>query len=127
MVYAGLWSRLMAHNIDLIILLPGFYVISFFITSNSLLFALCLVLSILYEVLLTSFKGGTIGKRMVKLKVVNKEGKSLTLQHSLLRSMSKLVGSCTFFIGFAIIELNQQKKSLHDMLSRTFVIISSES
>ncbi len=126
MIYAGLWSRLMAHNIDLIILLPGYYVISFFISSNPLLFALCLVLSLTYEVLLISFKGGTLGKRMLKLKVVNKEGNQLTLQHSLLRSVSKLLGAGTFFIGFAIIELNQQKKSLHDMLSRTFVIISSD-
>lgn len=126
MIYAGLWSRLMAHNIDLIILLPGYYVISFFISSNPLLFALCLVLSLAYEVLLISFKGGTLGKRMLKLKVVNKEGNQLTLQHSLLRSVSKLLGAGTFFIGFAIIELNQQKKSLHDMLSRTFVIISSD-
>ena len=84
------------------------------------------MLSLAYEVLLISFKGGTLGKRMLKLKVVNKEGNQLTLQHSLLRSVSKLLGAGTFFIGFAIIELNQQKKSIHDMLSRTFVIISSD-
>ncbi len=125
MVHAGLWPRLMAHNIDLLILLPGYYLISFFISSNTLLVILCLALSLIYEIVMTTLKGGTVGKRMAKIKVVDKQGHFLTPTHALLRSCVKLLSVCTFFVGFAVIELNPQKKGLHDMLSRTFVIISS--
>lgn len=126
MTYAGLWARLMAHNIDLILLLPFFYLFSFFIVSDQILFALCFVISFTYEVLLTSLQGGTVGKRMMKLKVTTSDHQQLSLLHSLFRSTTKVVSCGFFFVGFAIIELNRQKKGLHDMLSHTFVIISSD-
>ena len=125
MTYAGLWTRIMAHNIDLIILLPLFYLLSFIIVSDRLLFAACFVISFFYEVLSTSFYGGTVGKRMAKIKVTNQAMENISIYRSLLRSATKIISGFLFFIGFIIIELNQQKKGLHDMLSGTFVIISS--
>lgn len=126
MTHAGLWTRLMAHNIDLLILLPFYYLFSFFIASDRILLAVCFFLSFIYEVLFTSFRGGTIGKRMMKLKVTTISSQNIGIFRSLLRSVTKLIGSFIFLIGFLIIELNQQKKGLHDMLSGTFVIISSD-
>ncbi len=126
MTYAGLWTRLMAHNIDLTILLPIYYTLSFFILSDSVLFTSCFLLSFLYEVFMTSFKGGTLGKRVMKLKVANSSSQNISLFCSFLRSLTKLAGVFLFFIGFVIIEFNQQKKGLHDMVSRSFVIISSD-
>ena len=115
----------MAHNIDLLILLPFYYLFSFLIASDHILLVVCFLVSFLYEVILTSLKGGTVGKRMMKLKVTNNSLQNISFFRSLLRSSTKLISGFLFFLGFAIIELNQQKKGLHDMLSGTFVIISS--
>lgn len=125
MTHAGLWTRLMAHNIDLIILLPFYYLFSFLIASDHILLVVCFLVSFFYEVTLTSLNGGTVGKRMMKLKVTNNSLQNISFFRSLLRSSTKLISGFLFFLGFAIIELNQQKKGLHDMLSGTFVIISS--
>lgn len=112
MTHAGLWLRLLAHNIDLALLLPCFYLLSLVIPSNMLLYGVCLFIGVSYEVILVSIKGGTVGKRMLKLKVTTSNYQSLTMTHSLARSLTKLVSCGFFFVGFAIIELNRQKKRI---------------
>lgn len=126
MNYAGFWPRLMAHNIDLLILLPTFYLCSVFIDDNLTLSLTCLILSYLYESLFISVQGSTVGKRIMKVKVVNAREEKIPLSLSLFRSLVKIPSCLTFFIGFLVIGLHPQKKSIHDMLSGTFVIISSD-
>lgn len=126
MNYAGFWPRLMAHNIDLLILLPTYYVCQMLVSDKLTLLVICFILSYIYESTMIYFQGGTVGKRMMKIKVVSISGDKISIQRSLLRALAKIPSLLTFFIGFIVIGLNAQKKSIHDMLSGTFVIFSSE-
>lgn len=126
MNYAGFWPRLMAHNIDLLILLPTYYVCQMLVSDKLTLLVICFILSYIYESTMIYFQGGTVGKRMMKIKVVSISGDKISIQRSLLRALVKIPSLLTFFIGFIVIGLNAQKKSIHDMLSGTFVIFSSE-
>lgn len=121
----GFWTRLMAHNIDLIVMLPVYYLMSFFIDSNQILIWLCLVVTYLYEVIaIASSWGGTLGKKMMKTKVTNDDLTPVSLWKSSLRAFVKAFSVLTLFIGYLTIVLHPQKKSLHDLVMKTSVIFS---
>lgn len=123
MTYASFWPRLMAHNIDLLILLPCYYLLSFAISSDRWLLASCGLLSMAYEIGFVSSKwNATPGKRWMKLKVITKEGTAPSLRKSIARTFCKLFSVLTFFIGFLFVALHPAKRSLHDLFSNTFVI-----
>lgn len=122
---AGFWIRLMSHNIDLIILLPVYYLLSFWIDSNGVLLWVCLAVTFLYEVLFISSQWkGTPGKRWMKIEVVNAQAQRLAPLQSLLRATLKACSSLTLFIGFAVIVLHPEHKSLHDLILGHQVIFS---
>ncbi|REE00067.1 RDD family protein [Marinoscillum furvescens] len=123
MTYAGFWPRLMAHNIDLLILLPCYYLLSFGIDSNRWLFVACSVFTLLYEILFVSSKwNATPGKRWMKLKVVDQHGQPPSPWRCAARTLIKIVSALTFFIGFLVVALHPAKRGLHDLFSNTFVI-----
>lgn len=125
MNYAGLWPRLMAHNIDMLVLLPLYYILSFFISSNSLLFPICLILTMIYEIyFIGSNWHATPGKRAVKIQVVNEKGEGLSYAKSALRTLNKLFSVITLIIGYLFIMLHPKKRALHDLLPGTYVIFS---
>ena len=122
--YAGLWIRLMAHNIDLTILLPFFYLLMYFIEINWLLYSIIAFVVISYEVSFVASKwAGTPGKRILHLKVT-KNGSNLTYTQSLIRTFCKMLSSLTFFVGFIVIALDLKKRALHDFIMRSNVIFS---
>lgn len=121
----GFWARLMAHNIDLLILLPVYYALSFLTSSNTLLLVLCTGGTFAYEVCFTfSQWAGTPGKRMMKIKVVGQDAQRLSPWKAMLRSVYKVATVATLFIGYLIIILHPQKKGLHDMLVGSQVVFS---
>ena len=55
--YAGFYPRMLAHNIDLIILLPLCYLMGYFVESNITLFILCGALYIIYHTIFDDHSG----------------------------------------------------------------------
>lgn len=124
MNYGGFWVRLMAHNIDLIILLPVYYLIGLLIGSNQLLFWVCASITLLYEIIFTAGNWqGTPGKKIMHLQVVDNNQKRISATKSALRTASKAITILTLFIGYAMIVLHPRKKGLHDLLAGTTVIL----
>lgn len=123
----GFWPRLMAHNVDLVILLPIYYLLSLLITNNTFLFAMCILFTYIFEVLFTvSTWRGTPGKYLGKIEVVNSESNTLTFYHSAIRSLTKVITIVTLFIGYLIIILRQDHRSLHDLLAGSWVIFKTK-
>ena len=123
MTYGGFWVRLMAHNIDLIVLLPIYYLIGFLMTSDTLVLLSCLSFTWLYEVgFSVSEWQGTPGKRFMHLKVTGPSYQRMTLIRSAFRTLVKTLSLMTFFVGYAMIAFHPSRKALHDQLTGTTVI-----
>lgn len=67
--------------------------------------------------------GATIGKRLLKIRVVNKDYQSVNLKTALLReTIGKYLCWITFGIGFLLILINKEKRALSDIIAKTYVV-----
>lgn len=148
--YGGFWIRLLAHLIDHVILsavaAPLFFIMvlpailriaheaeqnqepspELIVTILSSVFvyiALAFVGQWLYDALLTSSSWqGTIGKRVLRLKVVDEAGNRIGFGRATGRFFAKILSSMFFCIGFIMIGFTDRKRGLHDMLANTLVM-----
>jgi uncharacterized RDD family membrane protein YckC len=149
-IYGGFWIRLLAHLIDHFILgaiaAPLFFVMALptilrvvheaqrdqepspemimaILSSVFLYAAVAFVGQWLYEALLTSSSWqGTIGKRVLRLKVVDEAGNRIGFGRATGRFFAKILSSMFFCIGFIMIGFTDKKRGLHDMLADTVVM-----
>lgn len=77
-----------------------------------------------YEVYFVSTRGATLGKMMFDLKVVRPDGSLLTTERAAGRYFAHLLSSATLGVGYIIAAFDEQKRSLHDHIADTRVIIS---
>jgi uncharacterized RDD family membrane protein YckC len=149
--YGGFWIRLLAHLIDHVILgaiaAPLFFImvlpsiiriaheaeqnqeppspelIVTIVSSMFVYIALAFVGQWLYEALLTSSSWqGTIGKRVLRLKVVDEAGNRIGFGRATGRFFAKILSSMFFCIGFIMIGFTERKTGLHDLLAGTRVL-----
>lgn len=66
--------------------------------------------------------GQTIGKMLLKVKVVSVDGQPLTLRKALLRSFSCLASILTLGIGFFWIKFDKNHEAWYDKISKTHVV-----
>ncbi len=151
-IYGGFWIRFLAHLIDHVILgavaAPLFFItvlpsiiriaqqaerdqepspelIIAIISSAFVYIALAFVGQWLYEALLTSSSWqGTIGKKVLRLKVVDEAGNRIGFGRATGRFFAKILSSMFFCIGFIMIGFTERKTGLHDMLAGTRVLRS---
>lgn len=149
-IYGGFWIRLLAHLIDHIILgavaAPLFFItvlpsiiriahqaeqnqepspelIVTILSSVFVYVVLAFVGQWLYEALLTSSSWqGTIGKKILHLKVVDDAGNRIGFGRATGRFFAKILSSMFFCIGFIMIGFTERKRGLHDMLASTLVM-----
>lgn len=151
-IYGGFWIRFLAHLIDHIILgvvaAPLFFItvlptiiriaqqadrdqepspelIITIVSSVFVYIALAFVGQWLYEALLTSSSWqGTIGKKILRLKVVDEAGNRIGFGRATGRFFAKILSSMFMCIGFIMIGFTERKTGLHDMLAGTRVLRS---
>ena len=64
----------------------------------------------------------TLGKRMMRVMVVDYEGRRLARRQALYRWFSCLFSWLTLGIGYAMIGLTERRQGLHDKIAKTLVI-----
>jgi uncharacterized RDD family membrane protein YckC len=149
-IYGGFWIRLLAHLIDHVILgavaAPLFFVMALptilrvtheaesnqepspemimaILSSVFIYAAIAFAGQWLYDALLTSSSWqGTIGKRVLRLKVVDEAGNRIGFGRATGRFFAKILSSMFFCIGFIMIGFTERKTGLHDMLAGTRVL-----
>ena len=72
--------------------------------------------------LVGNLNGGTIGKRLLGLRVIARDGGPVGYRRSLIRAMVWLIGSTAGSFGFIVALFNRENRALHDYASGTVVI-----
>lgn len=133
-VYIGLVIRFSAVCIDLLFILIIATVLYLVLTNVMIFFRMvdisiysmyyvCKGTIMFYFPIFESSKyQGSIGKILLKVKVVDKEGNRLSFGHAVARSTFKLLSSLMFCIGFLMIALTKNKQGLHDIFAETYVV-----
>jgi uncharacterized RDD family membrane protein YckC len=109
--------------------MPAF-VVSLFVNNQliglgiafSLLVVIPLVNLIYHIVMEASAKQATFGKRILKIKVCNMQGKPLSPVHAAGRNFAKVFSVLTLFVGYLMAFFNKQQQCLHDRVAGTLVI-----
>lgn len=132
---AGFWIRLLAFIFDLIIitginsmlcslLFPSEANISFLykiVNINSLFLG---ITGSIYFVLMTRYFQQTLGKMIVGIKVIQRNGEQLSwitviFREVVARSLSQIMG---LYLGYILCWFNSEKRCVHDYLSDTWVV-----
>ena len=147
--YAGFWIRVVAFILDRIIIgiaaAPFYFVLVlpsllrivreaenngepspemiFSILGGASMFLVILFVGYwLYEALLTASSWqGTIGKRVLRLKVTDEAGNRISFGRSTGRFFAKILSYVTMWIGFIMVAFTDKKRGLHDIIAGTLV------
>ena len=125
---ADFGTRFAAYLIDIIIIdfvsvLLAFSV--FFEDEEAALGAMVIISAIIgmpYFIYFFGTTGKTLGKQVMKIKVVTVEGSPLTYGVGFLRWFGYLVSGLTFGIGFLWILIDKNKQGFEDKIAKTYVV-----
>lgn len=81
-----------------------------------------LLLSQLYFTFFYSFGGATIGKALLGLRVVRRDGRPLRAPQAALRSLAYSVSTFLLYMGFLYVLIDDRRRGFHDILSGTVVV-----
>lgn len=139
MTRAGFGPRAAAYIIDRAILLIALCVVRFpfglaaflganGLTAKSFLFrysfldVLCWLVVAAYFVLMTYFTGGTLGKKVMRLRVEKEDGSALGLVDTIYRETVGRFLSGILCLGYLMALADRKKRAFHDYLCDTRVI-----
>jgi uncharacterized RDD family membrane protein YckC len=80
------------------------------------------VLPGIYFTLTIGLAGGTIGMRVLRLRVVDRDGRRVGLTRSLARWAASLISQVILFLGFFMIAFRADRRALHDLIAGTWVV-----
>lgn len=96
-------------------------------TQNVVIYISFNILFILYCSVLSSGGRQTLGKFLIGIKVVSKEGQApLSFVKAFIRTLGYYAGFMTFFGGFALALFNKNNRALQDLISGSMVVSSRE-
>lgn len=82
-----------------------------------------IILTFSYFVVFTYRDGATLGKQLMKMEVVSKDGKALTLKQVLLREvLGKLISGLVFYLGYVWALFDKDRQTWHDKIAKTYVV-----
>jgi uncharacterized RDD family membrane protein YckC len=133
--YIGFWTRLGAYLIDFVILIfiaigvlivimasfPGYYGGVSPAGSNIYLLLILLIEWVYFTLQESSDFQGTVGKRLVKIKVIDNAGNKINFWQAALRNILRVIPFVGFFCVI-VIGFSEKKQGLHDMAANTYVV-----
>lgn len=141
--YAGFWIRVLAWLIDFVVLFlvnagahtvirlsAGVTVFPLWSSSSGGSLGLScaegfveLVVDWLYFALFESSAGeATLGKRALRLRVTDLQGRRISFARASGRYFAKLVSVVTLGIGFVMVAFTTRRQGLHDLMAETVVL-----
>ena len=81
-----------------------------------------LILLVLYTVGFWAWRGQTLGKIALRVRVVGVDGRPIGVGRAIVRYIGYLVSTLVFLGGYLMIGLTRRKQGLHDKIARTYVV-----
>ncbi len=121
--YVGFLKRLLAYIIDgiltyLLIIAIKIFVPLDVITEN----IVYLVIWTGYWVWMTGTFGATVGKMVLKIKIVKEDGSNVGYLTAFVRELASYLSFLIFGLGFLNIIWDGKKQSWHDKIAKTLVV-----
>jgi len=122
------WTRAAAFIIDQIVILVALFVIVFVfallgLNVEGLDNLLYYLISIVYGAVLIWKYGVTLGKKLLKLRVVNTSYQKVSLGRAILReSIGKFLSGILFGWGYFTSLIDKRKQTWHDKIAKTYVV-----
>jgi uncharacterized RDD family membrane protein YckC len=85
-----------------------------------------LIVSLLYFVGYWAKSGQTIGKSMMGIRIVRKDGSSLALGRAFLRYVGYILSGIVLSLGFLWLAFDRQRQGWHDKIAGTYVLRADE-
>jgi uncharacterized RDD family membrane protein YckC len=141
--YAGFWLRFVAQFLDSLLLgivnfgiqlvalrsmlptLSGDTVAVPSTTPLLISYGLSFLIAITYEGMMVGKYGATLGKMACKLKVVKPDGTPVSYGRAFGRYFARWLSVLTLLIGYIIAAFDSEKRSLHDRVCNTRVVITN--
>jgi len=121
--FAPFWSRVLAQNLDLAVLLAPAYFLSWLIEDNLLFYVSMLITYMAYHILLEmSSWRGSVGKKVLKLEVHAEDSDIDPLKRTLIRNFLKILSISLLFFGFLMASFDRRRQTLHDKISKSIVV-----
>lgn len=70
---------------------------------------------------------GTVGKRCLRMRVTDLDGRRIRLGRALRRYLARLLSAVPWQIGFIMAAFTPEKQALHDVLAGTLVVVTEKS
>lgn len=146
MVFGGFWIRFVAKLIDSLILMVPNFILQFLagmsmgiadmpaqghpkeLSPEQLVLLLAvagasMAIQVAYNTFLVGKYGATWGKMALGLKVVNEDGSKVTMLRAFGRTFAEMLSGLTCWIGYIIAAFDSEKRSLHDHVCTTRVVL----
>jgi uncharacterized RDD family membrane protein YckC len=129
---AGIWRRIFGGVVDLVLIfMVLFYFIKTFgqqlpdgtyhLSGFPMVFIMLIVF--LYYAVLEATTGKTIGKYVVRTRVVNAEGLKISWKQAIVRTLMRVIdGFFLYLVAFIAIISSEHRQRLGDMVAKTYVI-----
>lgn len=125
--YPSLLKRVQALAIDFLLILIIFASSSLIIntlgnTATEVKVGIFIFCVVLYEPMMVAFMGGTIGHKVLKMKVKSYDNpdRNISIFSALLRIVVK---AALGWISFLTVSFNSEKRAIHDMMSGSVVMM----
>ena len=139
--YAGIFSRWIAWSIDHLIILGAWWVVGFIFgeivstfnlteneTVQKIVVIVVLVINLfiyfLYYIGLWMVSGQTIGKSIIGLRVVRKDGSRIKMRNAIFRLLGYWVSALFFSLGYVWVLIDPRRQAWHDKIAGTIVVYS---
>jgi len=120
----GFGRRLAAYFLDgVVLMLFGGILLIFGVRELSNLLA-HLITAVYFIGMWVAFDGATVGKKIMKIKIVTTDGQSLTIGRAFLRYIGYFLSGILFGLGYLWIIWDKQNQGWHDKITGTIVIQS---
>lgn len=124
LVYASFWQRFFAAFIDGFILLIPNYIFQFMFGRETLGdYTASILTGWLYYALMESGSWqATVGKRSLRIKVVDMDGHRITFGQASGRHFGKFISAIILLIGYLMMLWDEKRQTLHDKMAGTLVV-----
>lgn len=91
-----------------------------------LTYAVSSIVGLAYVPVMLAWRGQTVGKIVMKIKVVNPDGSKISGWKAVGRWLAEFLSGCACFIGYIMAFFDEERRALHDRIASTRVVSVNE-